>query len=58
MEDLKFIEESEIDYVEMPHNIWKNYWAELDSPCDGQVYWEPGMEGYVCTKCELYTGIK
>lgn len=26
--------------------------------CKGKVYWEAGLEGLVCEKCNLYTGIK
>lgn len=51
-------EDIEIEYVEMEHNIWEDYFTELQDKCDGKVYWEEGMEGYVCTKCNLYTGIK
>jgi len=29
-----------------------------DEDCDGIVYYEPVQEGYVCTKCQLYTGVK
>ncbi len=29
-----------------------------DIVCDGLVVWDAGIEGLVCSKCELYTGIK
>jgi len=29
-----------------------------DEPCDGDVSWEPVLEGFVCSKCQLYTGVK
>lgn len=29
-----------------------------DEDCDGETYWDEALEGYVCTKCDLYTGIK
>jgi hypothetical protein len=39
----------------------KNFQAEqkeLDKDCDGQLCAELGLEGFVCTKCEYYDGVK
>ena len=40
------------------HKVFINYFDSTDEDCDGEVYWEEVMEGYVCTKCNLYTGVK
>lgn len=44
--------------VIFPHNFCLDYYEETNDDCDGDVYWELVMEGLVCTKCNLYTGIK
>jgi hypothetical protein len=31
---------------------------ETNIPCDGIVTWDEAMEGLICDKCELYTGVK
>jgi len=31
---------------------------EVDEICDGELYWEEVNEGYMCTKCQFYTGSK
>lgn len=30
----------------------------IGNDCDGKVYWEPVLEGYCCTKCNMSTTIK
>ena len=48
----------------MKHNIVKGNINNLDSieetniPCTGLVMWEEVLEGYICSKCSLYTGLK
>ncbi|MEK6881190.1 MAG: hypothetical protein AABY22_16335 [Nanoarchaeota archaeon] len=32
--------------------------TQLDRECNGATYWEDVLEGVVCSKCELYTGVK
>jgi len=46
------------DKIKLEHPKWINYYEFTKEICDGEVYWEEGLDGYVCTKCELYTGIK
>jgi hypothetical protein len=29
-----------------------------DIPCDGETRWDIVLEGVICDKCELYTGVK
>lgn len=29
-----------------------------DTPCDGEVMWDSVLEGFLCSKCQLYTGSK
>ncbi len=29
-----------------------------DIPCDGETLWDDALEGVVCSKCQLYTGVK
>lgn len=63
--------ENKTDIISMPHNrhvvpkhpnpLYGLDWDKeyvTDETCDGIVYYEEVMEGYVCTKCQLYTGIK
>lgn len=57
----KLIESDEIQHeqpVIFPHKFCPNYYEESEEDCDGEVYWEAVLEGLVCTKCNLYTGIK
>jgi hypothetical protein len=48
----------------MTHNIVKgnmNFPKDedyTDIPCDGEEVWDEGLEGYICSKCQLYTGTK
>ena len=30
----------------------------IGKDCDGEVYWDIGLEGYVCTKCNWGTSVK
>jgi len=47
-----------------PHKFvkgYKNYPKDddiTDIDCKGQASWESVMEGFVCNKCEFYTGVK
>ena len=60
--ELKEFEESEhIEHgqvVNFPHKHFINYFEDNDIDCDGEVYWESVLEGLVCNKCNLYTGVK
>ena len=48
----------EPEIIKMKHKVNTDYYTETDEFCDGEVYWDEGVEGYVCTKCNLYTGVK
>ena len=55
MEEIK---PEKLEGKDREHKFFINWAESTDEDCDGEVYWEEGLEGYVCTKCELYTGIK
>lgn len=57
MEEIK-IKPTKLEGKDREHKVWINYYETSDEDCDGEVYWEEVMEGYVCTKCNLYTGVK
>ena len=52
------------EVVEFKHNIFKGCMNhpraddETNIPCEGIVHWDCGLEGLICSKCQLYTGIK
>ena len=43
--------------VVVPNGDWSKEYV-LNEKCDGKVYYDEALEGKVCTKCGLYTGIK
>lgn len=44
--------------VLLKHNKFIDYFVETNEPCDGVITWDSAMEGLVCSKCNLYTGVK
>lgn len=43
----------------LKHNCYIDYSTNNGKEeCKGEVYWESVLEGFVCSKCDLYTGIK
>jgi hypothetical protein len=50
--------------VDCPHNIVKGDMNNpkdsdyTEEPCNGATYWDIVLEGVICTKCQLYTGVK
>ena len=53
-----------LEVVKFKHKITKGNMNFLDTikvteiECNGIVTWDEGIEGLICNKCQLYTGVK
>ena len=44
--------------IELKHPFFNNYIEDTGKECNGEVFWDEVLEGFVCSKCNLYTGVK
>ena len=62
MKQLEVITNIEIEYKKFPHKLiyYKEDGTEVieKNDCNGKVYYDKVLDGYVCEKCHMSTSLK
>jgi hypothetical protein len=64
MKNIKDMSDEELENVKhgeevvFRHKTFIDYYNHNEEHCNGIVRWDNVLEGFVCNKCALYTGVK